>query len=657
MSALDALRWQNFVDPSNELVSTEGKQGVPRYGGEPSVLLEYTYRVRLREAREQTMDSSELKKLGPLGLRLVDGLSGTALQIVRGIPVEDLAKSDGPSTIIKHLQKILKPRRQQECRELYNAGARSHGILSRQYGEPMASFILRRKTWYSMLLDLDEKMKLPDGILAEQILMTAGVTEDHKLLIRTAIQGDVTVDKVCNELVAQHARIHEDELRRRADRFKGSPGKGRGRFSPRRPTWNANYVDADDDHNDGSEHGSQSLGGYDDLASSTAYNTVEGDVDEDDDVVSTVYEAMMADGFDDTNEEALEYATDILQIEAEAHLAHQRAKGSGHYGFGRDKKNFGYKGYGKMSDEEKKAKIAELKRKSSCRACGQIGHWSTDPVCPKGGGKKGKKGGKSDFRSSSASTMHGKGKGCPGPVKQRTVYFTVNEYHNEDEDMHGTKVVSEENAVFADEKVFESKAYMFNAVPPPSSLQHGEIVMTAEEMLDQALRQAQQGHPRQVPPLPLGSGHVVAHSNIPVDISGEDGDQEFDVVSDLGSHLGAHAIVPLSSTITTAHHGNPVSSTSSVDQDFPHDVPPGAAACPHLNVTRRGSNAYLRLTTCKDCGFVMERVKVLERKKMNTLEPFRMSSQLKGLSWHYGHNMAMEMSRLRASRVGSQECR
>ena len=79
MSALEALRWQNFVDPSNELMSTEGKQGVPRYGGEPSVLREYAYRVRLREAREQSMDSSELKKLGPLGLRLVDDLSGTAL--------------------------------------------------------------------------------------------------------------------------------------------------------------------------------------------------------------------------------------------------------------------------------------------------------------------------------------------------------------------------------------------------------------------------------------------------------------------------------------------------------------------------------------------------------------------------------------------------
>ena len=65
MSIVDCLRWQNFVQSTNDgSLSTEGKSGVPRYDGEVSKLSEYQFRVRLRQAREKTMDESELKKLG-----------------------------------------------------------------------------------------------------------------------------------------------------------------------------------------------------------------------------------------------------------------------------------------------------------------------------------------------------------------------------------------------------------------------------------------------------------------------------------------------------------------------------------------------------------------------------------------------------------------
>ena len=81
MSALECLTYQAFKNPANEATfSTEGgKHGVPRYDGDP----EYAFRVRLLEARMSMLDKTEQAKQGPLGLRLVEGLSGAALQVAR----------------------------------------------------------------------------------------------------------------------------------------------------------------------------------------------------------------------------------------------------------------------------------------------------------------------------------------------------------------------------------------------------------------------------------------------------------------------------------------------------------------------------------------------------------------------------------------------
>ena len=95
MSIVECLRWQNFVQSQDEALSTEGKAGVPRFDGEVTKLSEYEFRVRLRQVREKTMDESELKKIGPLALRLVDGLRGTALQVAKTLAVDELAKPQG----------------------------------------------------------------------------------------------------------------------------------------------------------------------------------------------------------------------------------------------------------------------------------------------------------------------------------------------------------------------------------------------------------------------------------------------------------------------------------------------------------------------------------------------------------------------------------
>ena len=215
--------------------------------------MEYSFRCRLRQAREKQMPEEELKKQGPLGLRLVDGLRGQALHVARGLPVDELGKPGGVDFLLKNLDQVLRPRSKQEARELYQCGAQHGGVLARQRGESIPSYVLRRKAWYRMMVDLDPELSLPDGILTEQLLMNAGISEDHRLLIRTAIQGDMTWDRVCEELVAQHSRIHEKESKGYHNNNKGysksSAFKGYGKSynNKGKGSWRSYYVNEEYD--------------------------------------------------------------------------------------------------------------------------------------------------------------------------------------------------------------------------------------------------------------------------------------------------------------------------------------------------------------------------------------------------------------------------
>ena len=82
-------------------------------------------------------------------------------------------------------------------------------MLSRQQGELMGTCLVRRQAWYqaTATADLNKDLKLPDLILAEQTLTNAGITENMQLLIRSALQGDMTLEKVSVELIAQHSKI------------------------------------------------------------------------------------------------------------------------------------------------------------------------------------------------------------------------------------------------------------------------------------------------------------------------------------------------------------------------------------------------------------------------------------------------------------------
>ena len=301
MSALlETLKYrpdlQNGTTNHEDFNSAEGKFGIPRFNGEATMLPEYTYRVRARAAKEKAMNKDEVEKLGPLGLRLVEGLRGQALRLAQQVNLSTLSSKDGAEALLKVFNETLKPRRAQEARELYAAGAREGGALSRQHGESMASYVSRRKAWWAALQGLDSELKIPDIILAEQVLQNSNITEDHKLMIRTMLQGKVTVDAVIEELLSQHPVVHEREKRGRD----GKGGKSWRKFSSGggkfRSSHRGFHAEHEEDGDWDWDSHSQSL---------TGYTAVDDDYEWPAEETGGVgYESMAVDYYDEEDDEA-----------------------------------------------------------------------------------------------------------------------------------------------------------------------------------------------------------------------------------------------------------------------------------------------------------------------------------------------------------------
>ena len=426
MSALlENLRWKpdygvSAASAAEDAGSAEGKFGIPRFNGDPNMLQEYNWRIKTKIAKEAEMSKDEIAKLGPLGLRMVEGLRGQAFRLAQQVDISVLSSSAGPQTLLKLFQDNLKPRREQEARELYSAGSREGGLLSRQHGEPMSSYVSRRKAWWSALQGLDAELKIPDIILAEQTLVNCGLSDDQKLMIRTMLQGRVTTDTVAAELLSQHPHIHEKEKRHGSHH-----GKGHGKWRPQHRS--------EDAGSDDWETTSQPLAGftaivedepyvteYDDALVYAAETQYDQTLEEDDESFLAMNFALLAEnGFDMNNDEACALAAETLQLEHEAYLLRGHGKGKGHGGF-QAQRQFDISG--QVSLQERKARLAQLKAKTECRRCGGRGHWSGDSVCPKGSGKKGSK--KSSGGGSTASTKPSGASGgkSGGKPKQRVVY-------------------------------------------------------------------------------------------------------------------------------------------------------------------------------------------------------------------------------------------
>lgn len=263
-------------------------------------------------------------------------------------------------------------------------------------------------------------------------------------MIRTGCNNDLSdLTKVANVLRDQFGTYHEREVR----------GKGRGHGHPRQDFGRRSWY--------GSTRTSYLSDGYQATASSTTathedYDDTAGtqteyegyedhsqvyDDDYDDEVVypedderaREIEEEVIAwyAGQVDPqtcSQEDLDMMVEAVEIEVAAYYTKSHAEARGlSTPAGRSYES------SSMTPQERQARVLSAKQRSRCRACGQIGHWQRDPICPKARGKgsggfKSKGKGKGGFRKGGKDGGKNGKKGkshSDSPPKSRVVYFSV----------------------------------------------------------------------------------------------------------------------------------------------------------------------------------------------------------------------------------------
>ena len=287
------------------------------YSGEPTEYYNWEFRAKARIAGTK-------KEERPLvTARLVEGLQGDAFQVARDIGLSKLEGESGFELLCSRLRSVIFPLQKQEAKELLRLGQMSGSILSRQSGEPMSSYISRRKRWWQTLKELDDSIDMSTTLLGDLMLEHSNLSRIERLLVLTSTCNSTELVDVEAALIEQHGRIHTDQ---EADE-------------------ESQFEDAD---------------WYEDEVEEAQLEALVG---------------LLDDGFEDPDD-----LEDLAQVECTAYLARVQRKGKGK-GKGKGKPA---KGKGKGSSltlEDRRAKLRQLKEKSTCKVCFRKGHWAGDPQC------------------------------------------------------------------------------------------------------------------------------------------------------------------------------------------------------------------------------------------------------------------------------------
>ena len=343
---------------------------------------------------------------GPLVNKVIEGLRGDAFSIARDLGLEVLSEPGGLVKLVGEIKSHVFPRAREEAKELFRAGQKQGGPLSRQPGEPMLSYVQRRRRWWHMLCELDDTMVFSDSLRTELMLELSGLNRQEILVVK-ACADTKDFEGVGKVLIENYSGTHLREGSRswtgrgNPQQLGKSTGKGYGKGKPSsKGSYSqaayAAYPDDGEEHAESwDETANQSweddsyVGMLGDIAEEEPGN-LEGDNEFDyfDDVDE--YEAVALnsllelEGAEDDRQ-----AGDAIQLQLAAFTAMGKAGGKGK-SFGKPKG----KGKGKivksnLTIDQRRQKLTELKSKSKCLRCGTIGHWAGDPECKFPGSKSG----------------------------------------------------------------------------------------------------------------------------------------------------------------------------------------------------------------------------------------------------------------------------
>ena len=123
--------------------------------------------------------------------RVLEGLQGEAFELARA--------PGGLRSFVEKMREVVFPRATEEARELFRAGQK-HGVLSRQAGESMLSYVSRRRRWWKLLRTLDTTIELSEPMRVELLLELSGLTRQEALVIKACAEDSKNFDAVSRML-------------------------------------------------------------------------------------------------------------------------------------------------------------------------------------------------------------------------------------------------------------------------------------------------------------------------------------------------------------------------------------------------------------------------------------------------------------------------
>ena len=149
-----ALEGLLYGSGREELVND--KAGFPIYTGTATHFEEWEFRVTAKWKALENDEKKEQKRT-ELASKVTDALRDDAMKIAQDIGLDALIQKDGVPGLVTAMRNSVSVKRDLEAMQLYKEGSKVKGLLSRQTGESMQSYVLRRKRWWTRLTALDEK--------------------------------------------------------------------------------------------------------------------------------------------------------------------------------------------------------------------------------------------------------------------------------------------------------------------------------------------------------------------------------------------------------------------------------------------------------------------------------------------------------------------
>eukprot|EP00971_Amphidinium_carterae_P351904 6492330-Amphidinium_carterae.1 len=366
------------------------RAGVPMYAGEAELWDEY--RERALDLYHGRLGEEAKQKATALHLRA--GLRGLAYEAARGLAHDQLKGLEGVELLIKTLQDTVAKEAPVRTTELFDAVFYSRTV-ARGNGESIHAYLVRRRREVSELSKLSPETTLSQELQSQLLLKHAGLTHAQKTQALSAAGGSFKLADVEKALRTLFTDIHQhDHVRRQQAMWQQQQGKSYGKGKKNGKVRQAFVTDLDtrEEGSDWTEWPDESEALLDDswVEPPPSEEWTEPGMEED-----AWLDASEGDG-----ELAEAYAA-VIQAEALATQTRQHfVKGKGKQSKGSSKAlapsgpavpptmpmvtndELPFKASGTMQFERAR-KLASLKAKTKCAACGQKGHWAQDATCPK----------------------------------------------------------------------------------------------------------------------------------------------------------------------------------------------------------------------------------------------------------------------------------